>query len=154
MEFDKDSKLYAEDPYTVTEIISSALDSENCTFSNSIYREIYNLYLQLYDQGLDQDTIVRTMLNSPDRALAAAVSELAIDKYTITVKSFAESLTAKGSWLVQYVPKTLQLYAQRRKEVELDSLVRALAGTVEPEEQMELMKKIVDIQKSLKSGPH
>ena len=94
------------------------------------------------------------MLNSPDRALAAAVSELAIDKYTITVKSFAESLTAKGSWLVQYVPKTLQLYAQRRKEVELDSLVRALAGTVEPEEQMELMKKIVDIQKSLKSGPH
>ena len=55
---------------------------------------------------------------------------------------------------MQYVPKTLQLYAQRRKEVELDSLVRALAGTVEPEEQMELMKKIVDIQKSLKSGPH
>ena len=151
MEFEKDSQFYVDDPYTVTEFISSALDSDGCSFSNSLYRKVYDAYLQLYDEGRDQDTIIRSLLDSPDRALAAAVSELAIEKYEITVKSFSDSLTTSGSWLVHYVPKTLNLYALRRLEVQLDTLARQLASATDPQEQLELMKKIVDLQKLLGS---
>ena len=151
MLFETGSKFYVEDPYTVTEFISSALDSDNCQFSNSIYRKVYDTYLQLYDEGRDQDTIIRIMLDSPDRVLAQAVSEIAIEKYEITVKSFADSLTTPGSWLVNYVPKTLSMYAIRRLEVKIDSMTEQLARTSDPQEQMDLMKHIVEIQKLLNS---
>ena len=91
------------------------------------------------------------MLNSPDRVLAQAVSEIAIEKYEITVKSFADSLTTPGSWLVNYVPKTLSMYAIRRLEVKIDSMTEQLARTSDPQEQMDLMKHIVEIQKLLNS---
>ena len=151
MLFETDSKFYVEDPYTVTEFISSALESDDCHFSNSLYRKVYETYLQLYDQGKDQDTIIRSMLDSPDRALAGAVSEIAIEKYEITVKSFSDSLTTPGSWLVNYVPKTLSMYAVRRLEVQLDTLTRQLASANDPAEQMELMQSIVKLQKLLGS---
>lgn len=149
MEFETDSKYYEPEPLTVTEFISGALDADRFTMENSVYARTYAAYLEGYDEGLDQDAIIRRLMDSPDREIAEVVGELAIEKYEITVSNFSQSMMTVGSWLVSYVPKTLGLYAIRRIEAEIAGKKREIAAEEDSNRQMELMQEMVSLQKTL-----
>lgn len=149
--FESDSRYYDPEPLNVTEFISGALDADGSVMANSVYARTYSAYLDLYDQGLDDDAIVKRLLDSPDRTMAGVVSDLAVEKYQITVKSFSASMTTVGSWLVQYVPRTMILYAEKRLEEQLSRLKRELASETDPGRQLKYMQEIISLQKVIKT---
>ena len=92
MEFESDSPYYAEedeDKITVAAFIREALDADDCCFSNSAYKSLYDNYMRLYDEGLQQDAILRALLNGEDRSLAAIAASFSTEKYQLTVGACA-----------------------------------------------------------------
>ena len=142
MEFESDSDFYAgDDPQSVAEFIDSALAADNIVFANTAYRDTYDAYFRLYDAGESQDAIIRDLVNSPDRRIATVATHLSVEKYMLTVNSFARSLTSRGSWLVQYVPRAILAYHEKRLQERLQSLTKRLAGAT-PEQQTAIMEEI------------
>ena len=142
MEFEADSDFYAgDDPQSVAEFIDSALAADNIVFANTAYRDTYDAYFRLYDAGESQDAIIRDLVNSPDRRIATVATHLSVEKYMLTVNSFARSLTSRGSWLVQYVPRAILAYHEKRLQERLQSLTKRLAGAT-PEQQTAIMEEI------------
>ena len=112
----------------------------------------YDAYFEEYDKGLPQENILRNLLNSPDRTVAAVTADLSMEKHLLTVKNFEDSLTTTSSWLVNFVPKAILVYAERRLENEIDGLVRKLADATD-EEQGEILimiQKLKSAQKKVK----
>ncbi len=153
LDFDTDSEFYsgseAEKP-TVAEFIRASLDADGSQFYNSIYRDAYNAYFALYDKGLSQEDIIRDLLNGGDRRTAALAARLAIEKYELTVENFARALTTTSSWLVQYVPKAILSYAERKIEDRL-LLLRGSLKEASPEEEAKIMAAIVRLQSAQRS---
>ena len=110
---------------------------------NSLYARIYDAYYELYDQGDQQDRIVKKLLDSPDRQMASQVLSLSSEKHDLTVKDFRDSLTAVTSWLLKNVPKALLVYAERRLQNDIEGLKRKLVVCSEDTEREALMKEIV-----------
>lgn len=100
-----------------------------------------------YDRGLSTVDIVRRFMDGEDRIVASVVGELAIDKYEITVKRFKSSMTTLSSWLVNNIPHTLLILADRRLEVRVQELRRQIAKTSDTKEQMELLKEQTEVQR-------
>lgn len=147
--FETDSDFYDPDTaYTVCDFIRSSL--ENATFANSAYARVFDAYVAEYDAGTPQDTIVRHLLDSPDRAVAELTGRFSTDRYEITVANLKSALTSPSSWLTQYVPKTIFCYAESKLKYELDRIRHSLA-TASAEEQMELMEQMIELQKQLKN---
>lgn len=145
LEFESDSEFYSgeeEEKPTVADFIRDAMDAE---MANSVYREVYDAYFALYDEGLEQGDIVRRLLDSPDRRMADTAADLSTEKYQLTVGAFEAALTTVSSWLVVYVPKAIMVYGERRIQSELDDIKRELAGA-SPEEQMILMQRMMKLQ--------
>ena len=153
LDFDTDSEFYsgseAEKP-TVAEFIRASLDADGSQFYNSIYRDAYDAYFALYDKGLSQEDIIRDLLNGGDRRTAALAARLAIEKYELTVENFARALTTTSSWLVQYVPKAILSYAERKIEDRL-LLLRGSLKDASPEEEAKIMAAIVRLQSAQRS---
>ena len=149
MVFDTDSKFYDRDyTPTVAEFIGNVVDSSGEPFANSVYQDVYSMYMSAYDAGVEQDEILRTLLNSPDRRVAGVAADLCTSRYQLS-KTLESTLMATESWLVHYVPKAMFTLAERRLFHKLDTLRRELrqAG---PEESGEIMKKMVELQKQHK----
>ena len=147
MEFDRDSKYYVEgQPVNVAEFIDGSLAADDTVFANSIYAKVYDLYFQMYDEGLSQQQIAQRMLNSMDEDVAYVAKELLIEKYQITVKNYEQSLTSAATRLVQYVPKALLAYQGRRLEQMLKTKTKELE-TASPEEQLNLLTEITSLNK-------
>ena len=109
--FDVDSKYYIEgENVTVAEFIDGILAADDAEFVNSSYRKVYDMYFDMYDEGLTQQQIQSRLLNSMDPEISAVARELLIEKYQITVKNYEQSLTATSTRLVQYIPNTLLVY--------------------------------------------
>ena len=155
LDFESDSEYYsgdeAEKP-TVTDFIRSALEADGSRMLNSAYAKVYDAYMEQYDSGVGQDDIVRHLLDSSDRVVAKVVGELSIDKYRITVQAFENALTAKSSWLVSNVPWIIMVYNERRIQVKVDSLRRALSEASESEQLgiLQEMKKFQNAQLRIK----
>ena len=148
MEFESDSPYYAEedeDKITVAAFIREALDADDCCFSNSAYKSLYDNYMRLYDEGLQQDAILRALLNGEDRSLAAIAASFSTEKYQLTVGAFEAALTTTSSFLVAGVPKAILVYAERRVQDRLNTLRRSLA-TAGPEEQLAAMQEMLKLQ--------
>ena len=142
MEFESDSEFYAgDDPQSVAEFIDSAFAADGIVFSNKAYRDTYDAYFRLYDEGESQDTIVRSLVNSPDRRISTVATHLSVEKYMLTVKSFTQSLTSRGSWLVQYVPRAILAYHEKRIQMRLQELTKRLAAA-SPEQQIQIMEEM------------
>ena len=126
LQFPSDSPFYREDETTsVAEFIDNSLDG--VPFANEIYRKVYDAYFILYDEGEEQDHIIKKLLDDPDRTIAFVVAELSVEKYNLSVKDFSRSLTTRASWLVSYVPRAILVYQDKQKQVEQnDILQRAL----------------------------
>ena len=143
MEFPSDSEEAQEfkaEPLTVTEYISDFLDLHGYKMENSGYAEVYDAYLAGYDAGYEQEEILRRLLDSPNRRIAAIAANLSTDKYDLSIKGLRESLTAKSTWLVQYVPKALYTYMVKRCEQRSKELRRSLASAEEGAEGSILME--------------
>lgn len=152
LEFPEDSPLCAGDgePVSVAEFIRGSVESDGTCFSNSIYRRIYDAYFELYDAGLEQDAIIRRIVDSEDREVADIVSGMSEYRYELTVKRFAESMTTKGSWLVTYVPKAILFYAERRVQYKIDCLRRSLSSA--SADQVEgMMRNLMKLQNAHRS---
>ncbi|MBR0175592.1 MAG: DNA primase, partial [Bacteroidales bacterium] len=72
LHFETDSPYYdPEATDTVADFISATIESTGKPLANAGYRRVYDAYLDLYYEGHPQDEIIRTLLDSPDRTLAA-----------------------------------------------------------------------------------
>jgi len=146
LEFESDSEYYSGSETikpTVAEFIRDAIDSDGSKMANSLYRKTYEAYFTYYDQGLSQKDIIQKLLSGQDRELADLTGQIAIEKYQITVRNFADSMTATSSWLVMYVPKSILYYNERRIQDAIDQL-RASLGSAP--DQIKVMEKIVKLQ--------
>ena len=155
LDFASDSEYYSGDESVkplVADFIRCSLEADETEFLNSHLRSTYNAYMAEYDQGYAQDDIIRTLLNSPDRTVASVTADLSMEKHLLTVKNFEDALTTTSSWLVNFVPKAILVYADRRLENEIDRLVKSLGQATE-EEQMDAMitiQKLKAAQKKVK----
>jgi len=153
LDFESDSDYYSGDETdkpTVADFIRDSLEADEASFVNTPYRKAYEAYMKLYDEGWRQDDIIKSLLNSPDRMVAGVAAELSLEKYQLTVKNFEDSLTTTSSWLVNFVPRAILLYADKRIEDRLGELRKALSATPETDLQINIMKEIVLLQNAQK----
>ena len=145
LKFETDSEFYnPEGTQTVAEFIDAALAGDNAAFSNAAYQAAYDSYFALYDEGLDQDTIVRSLLDGENRTVAGVVADLATEKYELTVHNFSDALTTTDSWLVNFVPRAILAYHDKRLSAQQASINRRLAQA-SPEEANGLLAELSSI---------
>jgi len=151
LDFESDSEFFVEgeEPPTVAEFIDDALASDETSFANEAYRIVYDAYFNLYDQGLSQEQILRTLLDDEDRTVAHVAAQLSEEKYLLTVKNFAAALQTRSSWLVNFVPKSILAYQGKRVKVQIDADTRELAKA-SPERQLELLQHISRLNQILR----
>ncbi len=140
--FPSDSEFYDPDgAQPVAEFIDAALQGDDIVFGNTVYRQVYDAYFALYDQGKAQDAIIRELLDGEDRTVAFVTAQLSEEKYLLTVKNFADALTTRDSWLVTYVPRAILAYHVSRLSCQQNELLRALPSAT-PQEQRDMMARI------------
>jgi hypothetical protein len=150
LHFETDSPYYDPEAVdTVAGFIASAIESTGQPLANNGYRRVYDAYLDLYDEGKDQDEIVRTLLDSPDRTLAEIAGEFSTRPYQLSVKRLESSLTSEQSWLVAYVPRAMLTLAERRVASRLEEIRKVLPGT-SGEEEIALMQEMIKLRKRQK----
>lgn len=147
LEFNVDSKYYVEgEVVNVAEFIDGSLAADDTVFANTRYAKVYDLYFQMYDEGLTQQQICQRLLNSMDEEVSTVAKELLIEKYQITVKKYEQSLTAASTRLIQYVPKSLMAYQCRRIELLIKAKTKELE-TASPDELEALLAEITSLNK-------
>ena len=153
LDFESDSDYYSgneDEKPTVSDFIRASLEADGSCFANSAYKAVYDAYIRGYDEGLTQEQILKNLYNSEDRMIARVTGDLATEKYQLSVERFRNSMTATASWLVNYVPKAILCYAERRVQDKIDYLRRSLQGAP-PEEVEPIMKQIVSLQTAQRS---
>ena len=147
LHFETDSPFYdPENTDTVADFISSTIESTGEPLTNSGYRRTFAAYMELYDQGVSQDEIVRTLLDSPDRLVAGIAGDFSTNKYQLSVKRLESSMTNEQSWLVSYVPRAMLTLAERRAANRIEELRRSLRE-LSVEEQLPVMKEMTKLQR-------
>lgn len=140
LDFETDSEYYDKnEKFTVADFIRDAIDGRE--FANTVYRKTYNEYFRLYDGDatLTQDDIIRKIMDGPDRVMATLTGDLTQDKYLLTVKNFADSMTSLSSFLVINVPRAILVYNSkivRMQEIEISEKLNAMKHGECPEEVM------------------
>ena len=142
LEFESDSPFYSPDSVqTVAEFIDAALSGDGSAFSNTVYRDVYEAYFTLLEEGLEQNDIIRRLLDSPDRNVAYVTGQLSELQYQLTVKNFKDALTTKESWLVKFVPRSILAYQEKRCQKQIKILKAKLSGA-SAEEQIDILRMI------------
>lgn len=146
LDFETDSEYYDKnEKFTVADFIRDAVAGRE--FANTVYRRTYNEYFRLYDGDatLTQDDIIRKIMDGPDRVMATLTGDLTQDKYLLTVKNFADSMTSLSSFLVINVPRAILVYNSkivRMQEMEISEKLNAMKhGEHSEEEVMVLLEK-------------
>ena len=152
LEFESDSPYYSgteEEKPTVADFIREALEADDCSFANTPYRALYEAYFDLYDKGLHQEEILKTILNGTDRRLADLAARFSTRKYQLTVHDFEASLTSTATVLSAGVPKAILVYAERRVYNRLEEIRKSLR-TLAPDAQMAALQEMVKLQTAQK----
>ena len=143
LQFETDSEFYdPEGSQTVAEFIDSALAADDIRFSNPAYEATYQAYFGLYDQGLEQDDIIRSLLNGENREVASVTATLSTEKYELTVHNFSDALTTTDSWLVNFVPRAILVYHDKRISAQQLEISRQLQENPAPKEMLDLMTRM------------
>ena len=153
LEFETDSPFYdVNGCTTVADFIRDAFESDNHQLENSVYRRVYDMYFQLYDgnPSMTQEDILKVMMDGPDRTVAGLVADLTTEKYNLSVKNFKDSMTAKSTYLVNAVPKTILAYQTKRLEVRGWELRDSMKGLSFDEMKpiLEEINKIASLRKT------
>ena len=153
LQFASDSDFYDEEgAQTVAEFIDAALAADDIHFANPGYEATYQAYFQYYDQGLEQDAIVRNLLNGENREIATVAADLATEKYELTVHNFSEALTTTDSWLVNYVPKAILVYHDKCLSARQQDIKQELnAPGLSPEEITSLLGQLTKLNEFKKN---
>lgn len=149
LDFPTDSEYYSgseEYKPTVADFIRGALEADGTTMLNAVYQRVYDAYMAAYDEGLEQDEILRKVMEGDDRELAYVASQLSMEKYEITVKNFSNSLTATSSWLATFVPNAIMVFMERRVENDIQNCTHELSIATTGEEQEEILRKMMKLQ--------
>ena len=153
LQFETDSEFYdPEGNQTVAEFIDAALSADHIRFCNPAYDATYQAYFALYDQGMEQEEILRNLLNGENRAVAEVVASLSTDKYELTVHNFSDALTTTDSWLVNFVPRAILVYHDKRLSARQDAINRELKAGTTPEKTLELMNtltRLIEMKKTI-----
>ncbi len=153
LKFETDSEFFdPEGSQTVAEFIDAALSADDIRFSNPAYDATYQAYFALYDQGMEQETILRTLLNGENRTVADVAATLSTERYEITVHNFSDALTTTDSWLVNFVPRAILVYHDKRISARQAEIKRELQSCSAPEESIKLMsqlKQLIDMKKTI-----
>ena len=143
LQFETDSEFYdPEGSQTVAEFIDSALAADDIRFSNPAYEATYQAYFGLYDQGMEQDDIIRSLLNGENREVASVTATLSTEKYELTVHNFSDALTTTDSWLVNFVPRAILVYHDKRISAQQLEISRQLQENPAPKEMLDLMTRM------------
>ncbi|MBR4809004.1 MAG: DNA primase [Bacteroidales bacterium] len=148
LDFETDSPYYSgteDDKPTVAGFIREAMEDDGTVFANSAYRKLYDAYMNLYDSGLSQEQIVKSMLDGEDRTIASLAAGFSTEKYQLTVGAFEAALTSRTTFLVSGVPKAIMVYAERRVQDRIDNIRRSLVSA-SPQEQLKLMQEMLKLQ--------
>ena len=147
LDFESDSDYYSgseQDKPSVADFIRDAF-SDGTKMVNSAYAAVYAAYMDLYDEGLTQEEIVKRLLDAPDRRVAAVVADLSTEKYRLTVKAFEKAMTTTDSWLVAQVPRAILGYAERRMQDRYEML-RSRLSDATPEQESAILMEMIKIQ--------
>ena len=155
LDFESDSEYYSGDEGykpTVCDFIRDALESDGTKMANTAYASVYDAYVELYDKGLPQEAIVKALLDSQDRRTAEVTAALSTEKYSLSVSALKDAMTTVSSWLVSQLPKTIMVYAERRLQDRVNTLLRQLRDTPETEQEVILkeMKMLQEAQRRIK----
>lgn len=145
LNFDTDSDLYTAEPVSVADFIDCALADDDETFSNDIYRKVYDAWFSLYEEGLDQGQINKRLMDSRDREIAATAVDLVIPKYDLTIQNYRNSITAESTQLVMYVPRAVIIYKIKRIEKRIQELSDRLSSV-----PIDNLEESADLMNSLK----
>ena len=74
------------------------------------------------------------------------MSELAIEKYMLSVDDLKAALTTESSWLVTQVPRVMMCYAECRIRDRIESLKHKLVTGASQEQQMSVMQQMLKLQ--------
>ena len=154
LNFDADSDLHTEEPMTVADFIDCSLKDDDEEFSNDIYRKIYDIYFNLYEEGLNQEQISRRLMDWQEREVAETSVDLIIPKYDLTVQNYINSLTAESTQLVMYVPRSVIVYKIKRIDKRIKECSDRLAALSPDDaegmsEVMGQMKRLYDTKNLL-----
>jgi DNA primase len=149
LEFPTDSEFYVhgEEPSRVAEFIFQALESDNLELLNKIYKKVYDSYFKEFWNGLNQDEIVKTLMNGSDREIAFVASQLCQEKYRLTIRNFSDALTTPSSWLVKYVPHAIVVYKGMRLKFRINELTSAMK-TADSDHAMAMFKQIKELRQA------
>lgn len=148
--FEADSEFYdPEGTQNVAEFIYAALSADGIVFSNDAFRRTFDAYFVYYDKGMAQEQIVRELMSGEDREVADVAARCSVPKYELTVSNFSSALTAKGSWLVIYVPKAILAYHLKRLQQRQENLSKELAGAG-IQRQIEIMSEMGKLNSLIK----
>ncbi|MBQ9451560.1 MAG: DNA primase [Bacteroidales bacterium] len=148
LDFESDSDYYSgseQDKPSVADFISDAF-SDGTRMANSAYAAVYDAYMALYEEGCSQQEIVKRLLDSEDRRVAAVAAELSTEKYRLTVQAFENAMTTTSSWLVVQVPRAILGYAERRMQDRYDTLRRSLPDAETEQQEKAILQEMVKIQ--------
>ena len=149
LKFNRDSRYYVEgQEVTVAEFVDGTFAEDDTEFANSAYRQVYEEYFRMYDEGLTQEQIRKRLLNSMDATVSGVAKDLLIEKHQITVKNYEDSLTSVTTRLVQFVPRSLLAYQIKKVEKILKSLTAELATETDDARQVELLTRISEYNKA------
>ncbi|MBR6002833.1 MAG: DNA primase [Bacteroidales bacterium] len=141
LSFETDSPYFSDEPLTVAEFIDEGVDPAHTPFLNKAYKAVYEAYFALYDEGKTQERIVMDLLNGEDRVVASVAARLAEPSHQLTMKKYADSLTATDSWLAKSVPMAILSYQEKVVDVHLLRLKRDLAEA-SPEKSNSILMEI------------
>jgi len=130
---------------SVASFIRAAIEDDGSRMENSAYRQTYEAYFSMYDEGQSQEQIVKSLMDSPDRLVAAVASELLEYRYELSVSRFRDSMMTTSSWLSSYVPKAILFYAERRIHYMIDDTRKRLAGA-DQEQTENLLRTMMRLQ--------
>lgn len=145
--FEPTSKYYTEPSMTVADFIDATLADTELDFRNSSYYKVYETYFTLYQEGLTQHQIQQRLMNSMDEEIAAVSKEILIEKYEITVKNYAQSMTSAATRLVMFVPKSLLVYQAKRVEMDVQEKTAEVQQTQDLERLSQLLAEINALNK-------
>jgi len=126
MDFPNDSEYHVEPAMTVAEFIDASLQDDNALFEEGARRNAYDMYFELYDEGLEQDEILRRISMSEDQEVVNLVVELTASRYELTEKNLRDSMTNTKTLLIQKVPNAILLYHAKRLDKQLEEYKKQL----------------------------
>ena len=154
LEFESDHPFYdPENPCSVADFIRGNLEADRFEFLSPLYRRAWDAYFALYDADpdLEQDEIVRRLMDGADRAVADLTATLTQERYQLSVKNYRAALTTTKTMLVQRVPRSIRVYqaerlAVRLREIETkmkDATPEQLTGLFAEFQQVTSLRKTV-----------